>query len=260
MQNIWKNLTQGLRDFCHANNFSDVLLGLSGGLDSALTAVLAVDALGKEHVHGIMLSTKNTSTLSLQIARKIAEMNGFDFKETDIDSQIAAETSFLSQLMEEAPKKLTLENLQARERGKILMAVSNQFNYLPLTCSNKSEICMGYCTLYGDTCGGLAPIGNLYKSDIFELAKWRNSQGRVLPEEVIIRAPSAELSPGQKDEDSLPPYKVLDKILRLHVDGHLSAAEICTEGFDAVMTEEIIRRYQSQEFKRRQLAPALRIK
>ena len=139
------------------------------------------------------------------------------------------------------------------------MALSNQYNYLVLACGNKSEAAMGYCTLYGDTCGGLAPIAGLYKSEIFELAKWRNSLSKAMPAEVISRAPSAELAAGQKDEDSLPPYGLLDKILRLHIEGGQSAAEIAAEGYDAVTVEQVIKRYKSQAFKRLQLPPALKL-
>lgn len=259
MQQLWNKLTSGLKRYCQDNGFTDVVLGLSGGLDSAITAVLAVDALGKDHVHALMMSTKNTSSLSLQIARKIAEMNGFDFKETSIQSLYEQNREFLEKLWQEKPKNIVLENLQARIRGQILMSESNQNNYLVLACGNKSEIAMGYCTLYGDTCGGLAPIAELYKSQIFELAEWRNTLNQVLPREVIIRAPSAELSPGQKDEDSLPPYKMLDQILIKYVDEQQSAAAISAEGFDAVTVEKIIKRYESQGYKRRQLPQALKV-
>lgn len=254
MQKIWDTLTAGLRDYCRKYNFSDVILGLSGGLDSAICAVLAADALGGEHVHAWMMKTTHTSDLSLQIARNIAELNHFDYQEIDIQPIIDEQKKFLTQVFKTEPKNIVLENLQARERGKTLMAASNQFGYLVLACGNKSELAMGYCTLYGDTCGGVAPISNLYKSEIFELAKWRNNLNPVLPPEVISRAPSAELSPGQKDEDSLPPYALLDKILHLYLDEKLSSAEIVAEGYDAVTVEWIIKRYHSQAYKRKQTA------
>lgn len=254
MQKIWDTLTAGLRDYCRKYNFSDVILGLSGGLDSAICAVLAADALGGEHVHAWMMKTTHTSDLSLQIARNIAELNHLDYQEIDIQPIIDEQKKFLTQVFKTEPKNIVLENLQARERGKTLMAASNQFGYLVLACGNKSELAMGYCTLYGDTCGGVAPISNLYKSEIFELAKWRNNLNPVLPPEVISRAPSAELSPGQKDEDSLPPYALLDKILHLYLDEKLSAAEIVAEGYDAVTVEWIIKRYHSQTYKRKQTA------
>ncbi len=206
-----------------------------------------------------MMSTQHTSQLSLDIARKIAELNKLDYQEINIDSLIDLDKEVLSGLFKEQPKNIVLENLQARERGKILMALSNQYNYLVLACGNKSEIAMGYCTLYGDTCGGLAPIAELYKTQIFELAAWRNQQNTVLPAEVITRAPSAELSAGQKDEDTLPPYKVLDKILSLYLDKRQSAAAITAEGFDAVTVDWVIRRYHVQSFKRLQLPPAIHL-
>lgn len=259
MQAIWQKLVRGMQNYCKENGFTDVTLGLSGGLDSAVTAVLAADALGGEHVHALMMSTKHTSQLSLDIARKIAELNKLNYKEVSIDSFIEKDKDFLTSLFNEQPKNIVLENLQARERGKILMALSNQHNYLVLACGNKSEIAMGYCTLYGDTCGGLAPIAELYKTQIFELAAWRNQQGEVLPSAVISRAPSAELSEGQKDEDTLPPYKVLDKILELYLDKHQSAAAIIADGFDAVTVDWVIRRYHAQGFKRLQLPPVIRL-
>lgn len=154
MRELWQKLTTGLKDYCCENGFSDVLLGLSGGIDSALTAVIAADALGAEHVHALMMRTKNTSSLSTQIAAEIARLNGFDYRNVDIQPIIDAQKDFLCSLFDEKPKNIVLENLQARERGKILMAVSNQRNYLLLACGNRSETAMGYCTLYGDTCGG----------------------------------------------------------------------------------------------------------
>ena len=152
-----------------------------------------------------------------------------------------------------------LENLQARERGKILMAVSNQRNYLLLACGNKSETAMGYCTLYGDTCGGLAPIAGLYKTQVYELAKWRNSLSLAMPTEVIVRVPTAELSPNQKDQDSLPPYDILDGILALYLDEQKSEAEIVAAGYAAETVRWAIKRYHSQVFKRKQLAPEIAI-
>lgn len=257
MQKTWENLKIGLQKFCHNAGFTDVILGLSGGLDSAIVAVLAADALDGEHVHTLMMKTQHTSDLSLKIAREIAKLNGLDYQEINIQPTIDAQKVFLKTIFDEEPKNIVMENLQARERGKILMAASNQFGYLVLACGNKSEIAMGYCTLYGDTCGGLAPIANLYKSDLFELAKWRNHINLVLPQEVISRAPSAELAPEQKDEDSLPPYALLDKILKLYLDEKQSLAEIVAEGYDAVTTEWIIKRYHAQAFKRQQLPPGI---
>ncbi len=212
MEKTWNKLKEGLRTYCNENGFRNVILGLSGGMDSALVAVLAADALGGENVRAVMMKTRYTSDLSLNIARKIAELNNLIYQELDIDPLVKKESVFLQQAFGEEIKGIVLENLQARIRGQLLMAYSNQFGGLVLACGNKSEILTGYCTLYGDTCGGLMPIGNVYKTTVFELGKWRNTRGCVLPDEVISRAPSAELAEGQKDENSLPPYSVLDAV------------------------------------------------
>lgn len=259
MENIWNSLKKNLKNYCDENGFSDVVLGLSGGLDSAIVSVLASDALGASHVHALMMKTDYTSELSLQIAAKIAELNGFAYKAVDIQPVVEHQKRFLAGVFGEKPKNIVLENLQARERGKILMACSNQFGYLVLACGNKSESAMGYCTLYGDTCGGISPIGHLYKSQIFELARWRNLQGEALPEAVIERAPSAELSAGQKDEDSLPPYHVLDAVLTAYVDEGKSEAQIVKAGFTEKTVRRIICQYRRMAFKREQTPKPLPI-
>ena len=259
MKNIWRNVVDGINKFCTENKFSDVALGLSGGLDSAVVAVAAAEALGGKHVHAFMMKTDNTSDLSISIARQISELNSLNFKELDIQPIIDDQYTFLKSVFRIEPRNIVIENLQARERGKILMATSNQFNYLILACSNKSELAMGYCTLYGDTCGGLAPIADLYKSDIFKLAKWRNSINTVFPEDVITRAPSAELSKNQKDDDTLPPYAILDGILRLYIDEKLAPDQIINKGFDKNTVNWIVKRYHSQSFKRLQFPEILKI-
>lgn len=257
MEKLWSELKDSLQNYCKNNGFQKVIFGLSGGLDSAVVSVLASQALGSDKVLGVMMKTKYTSEQSIRIAREIAQLNSFNYRELDIQSIIDSQKGFLIQAFTEEPKNIVLENLQARERGKILMAFSNQYGYLVLACGNKSEIAMGYCTLYGDTCGGISPIGNIYKSKIFELAKWLNRNGKVLPEEVISRAPSAELSLGQKDEDSLPPYAVLDVILSLYCDEKKTKEDILTLGFDEKMVSWIINQYHKMEFKRKQLPPSL---
>ena len=259
MEEIWNKLKSGLQDYCAKNGFKKVILGLSGGLDSAMVAVLAADVLGGENVKAVMMKTKYTSSLSLQIAQEIAVLNHLDYQEVDIDNLIAAQGSFLTAFFREPPKGLVMENLQARQRGVILMALSNQTNALVLACGNKSEAAMGYCTLYGDTCGGLMPLGNIYKSDLYGLAKWRNEQFRVLPSEVLVRAPTAELSLNQKDEDSLPPYSLLDKILKAYIDEGKTIDEIVAGGDDRDLVEQIISRYQRMAFKRQQMAESLAI-
>lgn len=259
MEKIWHKLVLGLQDYCQRYGFKKVILGLSGGMDSALVSVLACDALGKENVSCLMMKTKHTSDLSLQIAQKLADLNGFSYQVLDIEPIVEAQKQFLTQAFGEAPKNLVMENLQARERGKILMAYSNQNGALVLACGNKSEAAMGYCTLYGDTCGGLLPIGDLYKTTIFDLARWRNQQGFVIPEEVINRAPSAELSDGQKDEDSLPPYSVLDAILRQYIDEQKTEEEIVALGYDAKTVAWVIKQYHKMAFKRKQMPEILKI-
>lgn len=259
MEKIWGNLKKGLRFYCRENGFSDVILGLSGGLDSAVVSVLAAEALGAEHVYCLMMKTGYTSALSLEIARELAEMNKFNYRVLDIQPLVDSQQKFLTAALGTEPKKVVVENLQVRERGKILMAFSNQFGYLVLACGNRSEAATGYCTLYGDTCGGLMPIGDLFKTQIFELARWRNRQGYVIPEAVINRAPSAELSSGQKDEDSLPPYAVLDEILGLYLDGGKTAAEIKAQGFSSQTVDWVVRSYERTAFKREQMPPVLKL-
>ncbi len=259
MEYIWNELKTKLKNFCDENGFDKVILGLSGGIDSALVAVLAADALGGENVTAIMMHTKYTSDLSLNIARQIAKLNKLDYHELDIQPLFVEEVKFLSTAFGETPKDIVLENLQARARGKILMAWSNQNGGVVLACGNKSEALTGYCTLYGDICGGVMPIGGLYKTTVFALAKWRNELNTVLPEAVISRAPSAELKANQKDENTLPPYKILDSILRLYVDENKSKDEIVKYGFDNEVVEWVINRYQTSAFKRLQMPPALLI-
>lgn len=257
MQKLWNDLKKALKNHLDSNGFNKAILGLSGGLDSAIVAVLAADILGGQNVKAIMMKTKYTSDLSLKIAREIASLNNIDYQEIDIDDIVNNEISFLQKSFNEDVKGIVQENLQARIRGQILMAYSNQNGGIVLACGNKSEIMTGYCTLYGDTCGGLMPIGNIYKSTIFELAKWRNSINIVLPEEVISRAPSAELTHNQKDEDLLPPYPLLDRILQKITDEKLSAKEIIAQGEDKDLVERVNNMVSRSSFKRNQLPPIL---
>ena len=257
MQKLWNNLQNSLKKQLENNGFNKVILGLSGGLDSAIVAVLAADVLGGENVKAVMMKTKYTSDLSLKIAREIAKLNNLDYQEVDIDTLVDNEIKFLQEAFGAEVKGITQENLQARIRGQILMAYSNQNGGMVLACGNKSEAMTGYCTLYGDTCGGLMPIGNIYKSTIFELAKWRNSINKVLPEEVISRAPSAELAYNQKDENSLPPYPLLDRILQKMVDENLSVEEIIAQGEDRDVVQRVNSLVTCSAFKRKQLPPIL---
>ncbi len=259
MEKTWNKLNDGLKTYCKQSGFKKVILGLSGGLDSAITAVLAADTLGGENVTALMMKTKYTSDLSLKIAREIAKLNHLNYQELDIEPIVKMETEFLKQAFNDMVKGIVIENLQARIRGQILMAYSNQNGGLVLACGNKSEIYTGYCTLYGDTCGGLAPIGNIYKTDIFKLAQWRNTIGHVLPEEVITRAPSAELAEGQKDENSLPPYSVLDVILERLIDKKESIQDVIAAGFDEETVMRVDGLIKRSAFKRKQLAEMIKI-
>lgn len=254
---VWNNLQEGLKTYCSKNGFNKVILGLSGGIDSALVAVLAADALGGENVMALMMKTKYTSNLSLQIAREIAKRNNLNYQELDIEQLCKNEFQFLTGSFGQPLKDIVQENLQARIRGQILMAYSNQFGSLVLACGNKSEALTGYCTLYGDTCGGLMPIGNLYKTTVFELAKWRNLKCEVLPKEVINRAPSAELKYNQKDENTLPPYPVLDAILKELYDNKKSVQDVVKLGFEEQTVSFIQKLINRSSFKRHQMAASL---
>ena len=259
METLWNKLKSGLRQYCVSNGFNQVIIGLSGGIDSALTAVLAADVLGGENVTAIMMKTKYTSDLSLQIAREISALNKLKYLELDIEPLVATKLEFLAQAFKTQVRGITAENLQARIRGLLLMAWSNQNGGLVLACGNKSEALTGYCTLYGDTCGGLMPIGNVYKTTIFELAKWRNTIGYALSQTVITRAPSAELAQGQVDRNSLPPYDVLDGILKKLYDEQKSVTEVAALGYDITAVEQVADLIRRSEFKRKQMADALPI-
>ena len=254
MEKLWNDLKNEFKSHLDRNGFNKVILGLSGGLDSAIVAVLASDVLGGENVRAIMMKTKYTSQLSLDIASKIAELNNLNYQEIDIDKLVDFEVKMLEKSFGEPVKGIVIENLQARIRGQILMAYSNQMGGMVLACGNKSEALTGYCTLYGDTCGGVMPIGGVYKSKIFELARWRNTIKKVLPDEVISRAPSAELAYNQKDENSLPPYLILDDILKQLVD---EKKEVIVG--DEMVVNRVKKLVKSSEFKRKQMPPCLKI-
>lgn len=254
MEKLWNDLKNEFKSHLDKNGFNKVILGLSGGLDSAIVAVLASDVLGGENVRAIMMKTKYTSQLSLDIASKIAELNNLNYQEIDIDELVDFEIKMLEKSFGEPVKGIVIENLQARIRGQILMAYSNQMGGMVLACGNKSEALTGYCTLYGDTCGGVMPIGGVYKSKIFELARWRNTIKKVLPDEVISRAPSAELAYNQKDENSLPPYPILDGILKQLVD---EKKEIIVG--DKVVVDRVKKLVKYSEFKRFQMPPYLKV-
>ena len=251
---IHKALVLALQDFINKNGIKKVLIGLSGGLDSAVVAALAVDALGSERVMGVSMPSKISSQHSKDDALKLAENLGIEFHTVSIADIVQATESSLSGVFAGRPRDVTEENIQSRARGLVVMAMSNKFGALVLTTGNKSECAVGYCTLYGDTNGGFAPICDVYKTDVYKLANYMNSisEKEVIPQNTIDKPPSAELRPDQKDEDSLPPYDLFDSILRLHIDKYMSVSEIVEQGFDRAIVEDVARKVAGAEYKRTQ--------
>lgn len=256
---VYRALVLGLRDYLHKCGFKSVVLGLSGGIDSALTAVLAVEALGAENVRGVSLPSQFSSQGSLDDARLLAANLGIQYDVIPIQPAFASVKGQLQPVFGGLPEDTTEENLQARLRGVILMGLSNKFGSLLLTTGNKSELAVGYCTLYGDMCGGLAVISDVPKTMVYRLSNWVNRQREVIPAASIIKAPSAELRPNQTDQDSLPPYEVLDAILEEYVVKCRPAAEIVAAGFDAAAVRRVVRLIDGTEYKRRQAAPGLKV-
>ncbi|HEX4881220.1 MAG TPA: NAD(+) synthase, partial [Porticoccaceae bacterium] len=261
---VYQALVLGVRDYVRKNGFRGVVLGLSGGIDSALTLAIAVDALGAEQVEAVMLPYRYTSDLSRDLARDEAERLGVCYRTLDIAPVVDAAMGVLAAEFAGLGVDKTEENLQARARGLLLMAISNKKGSLVLTTGNKSEMAVGYATLYGDMAGGLDVLKDVPKVTVFELARYRNGITRngiapVIPEEVITRPPSAELAPDQKDEDSLPPYPVLDRILELYVEQDASAADIIGQGFPADEVHRVLRMVDLNEYKRRQAPVGLRV-
>jgi NAD+ synthase (glutamine-hydrolysing) len=257
---LYSGLVRGTRDYIDKNGFDGVLLGLSGGIDSALTLALAVDALGAGRVTAVMMPTRYTSQLSLAGARAQAERLGVDYHVIDIEPTYQSFLAALQPAFAGKGPDTTEENLQSRTRGAMLMALSNKHGRLLLATGNKSEMAVGYATLYGDMCGAYAPLKDVYKTVVYRLARWRNEAGdRVIPPEVIERPPSAELRADQTDQDSLPPYDELDAILARFIEGEQSQAEIAAAGFDADTVRRVARLVLLNEFKRRQSAPGPRV-
>jgi NAD+ synthase (glutamine-hydrolysing) len=256
---IYRVLVTGLRDYVRKNGFSDVVFGLSGGIDSSLVLALAADALGPERVHTVMMPSRHTSGLSIELAQEQAVRLAVDHRCISIEPPFEALHMLLAASFEGHPADVTEENLQARIRGNIVMALSNKFGWLPLATSNKSEAAVGYCTIYGDMCGGFAPLLDCSKMRVYELARYRNTLSPAIPEQVISRPPSAELRPGQSDQDSLPPYEVLDQILQRYVEQDWSVARIIEDGFDADTVRRVARLVLLSEYKRRQAPPGVRI-
>ena len=256
---IYNALVTGVRDYVNKNGFRGVLLGLSGGIDSALTLTIAVDALGADRVEAVMMPFRYTSQLSLDDAEDEARRLGVSYKIIGIEPVYDAFCAVLEEEFAGTEKDKTEENIQARTRGVLLMAISNKKGYLVLTTGNKSEMAVGYATLYGDMAGGLDVLKDVPKTQVFDLARYRNSISPVIPESTISRPPSAELAPGQIDEDSLPSYDMLDQILGLYIEKDMAAQDIINQGFSADDVNRIVRMVDLNEYKRRQAAVGIRI-
>jgi NAD+ synthetase len=252
-------LTLGIRDYFGKMGFSKAVLGLSGGIDSAVVAALAACALGPENVTGVLMPSEYTSRRSVDDAMRTARNLGIRTRTIPIKNIYGA---FLKELAAGDPRgevSLTMQNLQSRARGSILMALANANNWLALTTGNKSEIAVGYCTLYGDTAGAIGPIADLLKTEVYKLAEHFNAAGEVIPRAVITRPPTAELKPGQKDQDDLPPYATLDEIVRLYMEENRSPAEIIRRGFKRDLVLPLLRRVEANEYKRKQLPIGLKV-
>jgi len=256
---VYKALVLGLRDYFMKCGFKAAVLGLSGGIDSAVTACIAVDALGPKNVRGVSLPSQYSSQGSLDDARILAEQLGIQYDVIPIKAAFETTRTQLKPIFNGKPEDTTEENMQARLRGVILMAMSNKFGSLLLTTGNKSELAVGYCTLYGDMCGGLAVISDVPKTMIYRIAKWINRQKEIIPLASITKPPSAELRPDQTDQDSLPPYDILDAILDAYVVQGKSNSEIVEGGFDEETVRKVIRLIDLNEYKRRQAAPGLKV-
>jgi NAD+ synthase (glutamine-hydrolysing) len=259
MESIRKALVLGLQDYAHKSGFRKGLIGLSGGIDSAVTAALAVEALGRENVIGISLPSAISSDHSRDDARSLAQNLGIAYHSLPIQKIVESAEHELAPLFAGMDSDVTEENLQARSRGLLLMAVSNKLGTLLLTTGNKSELAVGYCTLYGDMCGGLAVISDLPKTKVFALAKHLNRTGEIIPQNTITKPPSAELRPDQKDSDSLPDYEVLDGILHGYIEEGLSIDALMDEGFKEETVRKIVSLVDRNEYKRKQAAPGLKV-
>ncbi|HLT44699.1 MAG TPA: NAD(+) synthase, partial [Luteimonas sp.] len=262
----WRAVVRGTRDYFRKNGFSRAWLGLSGGIDSAVVLAIAVDALGADNVTAVRMPSRYTADLSNDLAAVQCASLGVRLLTVPIEQPFQGYLDALAPSFGDAPVDTTEENLQSRSRGAILMALSNKFGGLLLTTGNKSEYAVGYATIYGDMCGGYAPLKDVYKTEVFELARWRNTVGgsaphggEVIPSAVIARPPSAELRANQLDQDSLPPYDVLDGILRRYVDQEQSRGEIVAAGFDDAVVERVLKLVRTSEWKRHQAAPGPKV-
>jgi NAD+ synthase len=264
----WRACVLGLRDYVHKNGFRQVVLGLSGGIDSAVVAAMAVDAFGPDNVHAIMLPYRYTSDASRTDAQECAERLGIRYDVVSIGEPVDAALNELVPIFGNRPPDIAEENIQSRMRGLVLMAVSNKLGSMLLTTGNKSEMAVGYATIYGDMNGGFNPVKDLLKMQVYHLARWRNANkpddclgpsGEIIPVSIIDKAPSAELRPNQTDQDSLPPYPILDAVLEAMVEQELSVAEIVAKGFDWGLVKHIEKLVNIAEYKRRQAAPGVKL-
>ena len=256
---IWQALVLGVRDYARKTGFGKVLLGLSGGVDSALTAAIAADAMGPGNVLGVLMPSIYSSPGSVDDSKELAANLGIQTLTLPIGEIMGTYDHALAEAFRGFQPDVTEENIQSRIRGNLLMALSNKYGSLLLTTGNKSEMSVGYCTLYGDMNGGLAVIADLPKMMVYRVARWRNRRKPDIPEAVLTKAPSAELRPGQTDQDSLPRYELLDQILELHVEQSKSAEEIIAQGFDEQTVRGVLRMVRGAEFKRKQAAPVLKV-
>ena len=268
LESMYRALMIGLRDYVGKNRFPGVILGLSGGIDSALSAAVAVDALGADHVVGVRLPSRYTSTLSMDEAATLASLLGIRLETVEIAGIVDAAERALAPLFTGRPRDVTEENIQARVRGLALMAISNKFGHMLLTTGNKSEMSVGYATLYGDMCGGYSVLKDVYKTEVYRLAEWRNlgrpedalgPEGPVIPPATISRPPTAELRPNQTDQDSLPPYDLLDVVLRGLVEDERSVDEIAADGQPGDLVKRVQHMLYTAEYKRRQAPPGVKI-
>ncbi len=258
-EELFHALSLGTRDYLHKCGFRSAVLGLSGGIDSAVTAVIAAEALGAEHVLGVTMPTQYSSQGSIDDSLVIAKNLGIRCLTIPIQRSFEVFREQFREIFAGLPEDTTEENMQPRLRGMTLMALSNKFGSLLLTTGNKSELAVGYCTLYGDMCGGLAVISDVPKTMVYELAKWINRDREIIPRATIEKPPSAELKPDQRDQDTLPPYEVLDPILQLYVEEQLSGTEIIARGFDEKTVRWVVRRVDLNEYKRAQAVPGLKV-
>jgi NAD+ synthase (glutamine-hydrolysing) len=259
IESMYAALKLGLSDYVTKNKFNKVLVGLSGGIDSALTATIACDALTPERVIGVAMPSKYNPESSLDDAKQLAKNLGINIKEITIEDTVENIRTLVSANIEEQLKSVVDENIQSRVRGNLLMALSNQLNAMVVSTGNKSEMAVGYATLYGDLVGGFALLKDVYKADVYNLAKYRNSISEVIPQNTIDKEPSAELSENQFDSDSLPDYDTLDKIIKLYIEEDFSSEKIINSGIDKNVVYDVLEKIDRNEYKRNQVAPGVKL-